>query len=689
VHLSPDSKPLRADDDLEGRVEALAAWLDEIERRMQAAELATGDEKTAKELRKAIEALSKHDPKLEDRLTNRVDVVTERLATMATTVSTTAAALARKDGEIAMLRRALGEGNARIEALVGELRRTSRAADVDELRKTVAAITAQQRHRRGEDGADGLAGKVDTIAQRLDMLATTVATTAAGLAGREGELAALRRRLDDDNARVEAAMAEVRQLVDPTPVSDLMQSLKAVSDQTSAVKRASQRAFDAVSAKVDSAAGRLDSMSQTVTTTAAALVAREDEIAALRTAFDEETARTDSVLMKVHNAMGALSSRMPELDELAGRETVDEVRANVDRLAGQLAALGASVDAAAAEDRDKDLEIDTLSRRFDAACSRVDSLVGELRTALETMPEPALDLELENRVDVLAEQVDGLASHLERLGEAGSTRWNDVLGAGGALERQLTQVARRLDALEQDRAATAAEIARASDSWAEDRAWVRGRLEELAAPPAHEDSGPRLDELAARLDAMEQDRVASASEIARVSVVLDAERTSLQDQLNVLTAAIEEPPTAAGSGQLDRAVGEIAQRLDRLEQEGAAVASEISRAEALWSSGLGSIEARLDELPSGTGGEPPGPSVTGGEGRFRLETRALELRLDHAEAAARENRDAVLVQVERLASRIEWRLQRLETVETAGPPFPQPQAAIVGAQVVPIRGSDV
>jgi hypothetical protein len=79
-------------------------------------------------------------------------------------------------------------------------------------------------------------------------------------------------------------------------------------------------------------------------------------------------------------------------------------------------------------------------------------------------------------------------------------------------------------------------------------------------------------------------------------------------------------------------------------------------------------------------------------GRFRLEIRALELRLEHAEAAARENREAVLLQLERLASRIEWRLHRLETVETvdtAGPPYSEPQAATAGAQVVHIRGSDV
>ena len=74
------------------------------------------------------------------------------------------------------------------------------------------------------------------------------------------------------------------------------------------------------------------------------------------------------------------------------------------------------------------------------------------------------------------------------------------------------------------------------------------------------------------------------------------------------------------------------------------------------------------------------------EGRYRLELRALELRMEHAEAAARENRDAVLVQLERLASRIEWRLQRLETGTSEGPVPESVEGPL--AQVVSIHGAD-
>jgi hypothetical protein len=91
--------------------------------------------------------------------------------------------------------------------------------------------------------------------------------------------------------------------------------------------------------------------------------------------------------------------------------------------------------------------------------------------------------------------------------------------------------------------------------------------------------------------------------------------------------------------------------------------------------------ASLEERPA----PPTAPPSLPGDGRFRVELRALDLRMQHAEAAARENREAVLVQLERLASRVEWRLQRLE-----GEVKPEPQEARDDeklGEVVPIRGS--
>ncbi len=159
-----------------------------------------------------LDAWSKHDPELESRLTNRVDVLADRLATLAGTVSATASALAARDGEIAALRRELSRGQASLETAMLELRRTGAATpDLAELRNAVAALSVERDARRGGNARDDvMPAQAEVLAERIDTLAKTVATTAAGLAGREGELATLRRSLDDRGAQLDAVAGELR-----------------------------------------------------------------------------------------------------------------------------------------------------------------------------------------------------------------------------------------------------------------------------------------------------------------------------------------------------------------------------------------------------------------------------------------------------------------------------------------------
>ena len=94
------------------------------------------------------------------------------------------------------------------------------------------------------------------------------------------------------------------------------------------------------------------------------------------------------------------------------------------------------------------------------------------------------------------------------------------------------------------------------------------------------------------------------------------------------------------------------------------------------------LARRLDALeraPVVIAGAADGGPIHG-DGRFRVELRALELRTEVAEATARENREAVLVQLERLAARVDWRFQRLEAeLESYAP------EEASGGRVVPIR----
>jgi len=68
-----------------------------------------------------------------------------------------------------------------------------------------------------------------------------------------------------------------------------------------------------------------------------------------------------------------------------------------------------------------------------------------------------------------------------------------------------------------------------------------------------------------------------------------------------------------------------------------------------------------------------------------LELRALELRLEQAETTAREGRDAVLAQLERIASRIEPHPQRPEVHEDQR----HVDRTEAGAEIVPFRGAEV
>ena len=826
------------------RVDGIAAWINDLDTRVRAAELATGDEKTAKELRQAIEALSKHDPKLEKRLTNRVDVLADRLATLAATVSTTAASVVRKDGEIAALRKDLDEGNKRLESLVREFGKTAGAAEVEKLRAAIRAVQAERPARTSDARVDGLGAKVDYLTERVDTLAKTVATTAAGLAGREGEIAALRQRLDAGSARIEQASVELRRLQDDGSVT-----------------------------------GRLDALQEALDATKSGIGVRENEVTALRSRIDEAYSRVGTVVAELQSSIATLASQvrmletLPEATEQAIEAQAAELNVRVDGVAEGLTALAATVESAMRGLIQREVEVGPLARRVDEAGEHMDLVVAELRQTLEQLPAAgSVEGEVERRLDEVGASLAAVTEHLRALETSSSARAGEAVERDAALEALLAQAGERLQALERDRDAVAEQLEAASSARSQENQWVRTRLDALAAADAEtsqarESFAALLDELKARLASMESDHATVTAEIARVSSTLDAEREALHAQLAAFASATAEGKGTEGvertlselttrlrgleedggvlASELERLstmledereslrtrldgiaisladagaasasdessqwkLTELSDRLQSLEDGGAAAASEIARTTALWASELEAIETRLDrvtgtlgedatsaraeseqllaELPArldtmerdrqavatetarladawqaehasfearlgeiathlaqvasgatkapenevaqlrvavdglrmrlasseqelaalagtrdtgsrldeltrrleslerapvvlaGVGDSGPLP----GDGRFRLELRALELRMEHAEAAGRENREAVLVQLERLAARIEWRFQRLEAEFEAA----HPQAVGGGGQVVPIR----
>ncbi len=121
------------------------------------------DEKALKELRRTIEALAKRDPKFEERVTNKVDVLADRIETVAKTVSTASASVAAKEGEIVQLRRELEAGLARINTAILEAKPGTDPSELADIRRTLddlSKLTKQRMPRGLESRVDELADKV-------------------------------------------------------------------------------------------------------------------------------------------------------------------------------------------------------------------------------------------------------------------------------------------------------------------------------------------------------------------------------------------------------------------------------------------------------------------------------------------------------------------------------------------------
>ena len=218
---------------------------------------------------------SKGDTKQEARFGARLDVLMERLDTLGSTVATTASAIAKKDGEIAALRRDLEARDQTLQSLVAQTRQSAAApsaASVDgnelrSLRNAVAALSKRVEEgsasRRppeperpseelvamlatlrsqvealgglrpsvSEESLDRRFGETDealaALASRLDALAETVESAASSLSDKEHELAALHRRFTESSTRVESIVEDIRDALHafPEPGSTLLEEL--------------------------------------------------------------------------------------------------------------------------------------------------------------------------------------------------------------------------------------------------------------------------------------------------------------------------------------------------------------------------------------------------------------------------------------------------------------------------------
>lgn len=632
--------PENGDGRLDERVEALATWVGEIADRVRATELANGDEKTAKELRRAIEAVTKHDPKLESRLTDRIDVLADRLGTLASAVSTTSAELARRDGELAALHRELEQGNARIQTLGGELGRVASVADLDRLDKAIAVLSADRPSQKADDQTERLAGKVDYLTERVDTLAKTVAATAAGLAGREGELATLRQRLDERAKHFERALVELGQPSGEATLGERLDTLEGTLETVAVSLAQLENGMDAERARIDETYGQVGpavtALQRSATGLAAQVGAAEERRQALENALEEHAAslsgnvanlaaRLDSVKVGVESSLASFAAALVDR-----QDTVERGR---DDILTRIVSLESDRQGSFATDE---------AERVRAAVADLLAEVERDRTDVATR----LDVIERDHHDLASEWASKLEMMTATLAEVGARDY------AGELELQLAE---RLRSVEQKGAAAASEVARVSAFWASEFDGLTTRLDEVAViaqdRPTRDDPAAEqlLSDLSTRLDAVVHERQVVAAQIAQASENEVAELRMLIDSLRTRFGPSEQG--YAGSPYEKRRLDELAGRLDANEN--------------------------LDLQP--------GVESGAGDGRLRLELRALELRAERAEKAAQQNGDAVLAQLERMTEQLESRFQQLES-DTAS--SPQSEAADQ-AEVVQLRGAEV
>lgn len=401
---------------------------------------------------------SKNESKVEERFAARIDLISERLDTLASTVATTASAMAKKDGEIATLRRDLQARDEQIQALAARAQASGGAdpRELLELRQAVAALANERTKQAGTKQIDQLADKVGLLGQRLETVSTTISTTAAGLAKREGELASIRKQLETLPAGPVAATP---------PDPGLRRQLDDLGTALVSVKM-----------RLDGQAAELEA----VKTIAVEQQAPAEELRAMLTTLRAQVESLDGL--------------RPGVTEEHLDERLAETSAALDVLAQRIDALTSSVETSTANLSDREHELAALHRHFTEASTRIESIVDDLREALGAFPESAPEAiaAVRSQLQSTVEQIETVARRLDAI-EAARPE---------SLVRELVQ---RIEILDKRVAAVSAEVARAKTLWPVALRSLEARLEDATTARHHaaesvEQGGSSLDEPAAADD---------------------------------------------------------------------------------------------------------------------------------------------------------------------------------------------
>lgn len=411
--------------------------------------------------------------------------------------------------------------------------------------------------------------RLDVLMERVDTLASTVATTASAMAKKDGEIASLRRDLETRDQTLQALVAQAqaaRATADgPAPEVNELRSLKNAVAALMKERAGGDRSahVEELATSVRSLGQRVEELSATASTTATRptadpaekerVDALEAQLASLRTSLERHASEPDRPSDELLTMLATLRTQVEAFGGLASGVTeaqldrhMAETEVAVAQLAERIDALATGVESATTSLGAKEDELVTLHRHFTESSIRIESIVDDIREALSALPEPG------------SASVDDLAERLERI--ESSTRREAETNA-----RTAAELAGRIDVIDQQVAAVAAEVARAKTLWPVALRSLEARLDDAVharrpEPTAVDDpavdapSEPAGDLFAGLRDSLRAMETV-ATEMARASDTLspDDERGAAPEARSSET---EAPVAAAGATIVPLRTGE-------------------------------------------------------------------------------------------------------------------------------------
>ena len=651
----------------------------EIQRRLE-----TVSEQATQAL--AAPAAQPPDAGLEARVTEKVGVLVDRVNFLAETATATAGRAAATDGELTTFQQRSSEALTKLERRSEEaLARTEGAlrgmrGDLEAF-KTKLDVDPMLSERMSS-----LLNAVEALGTRVGTLSGIVGETAGRVAGRELEIAGLDSRIDDVSLRIENVANELRREIDALAATGTGVAATGVE-------------ADALTEALDSHLAVLElTLADTAGATEQLGLDLRDQITSLAASVAQEHVEVVEATRALEARGVALESRMDTLSAFAsssaarGSEEVEALAAAVVLRHAEVLEVTAEWEA-----RRADLEgrMDDLAA---FAASTAERGADETGRALTTLAARLERLEHDRRAVATdatyvesswAEERATLEIRLDEIAASITAERTPAPDVG----RLVDELAGRLARMEGEREAVA-DLAALAETWTSELASLEARVDQGLATLGEQDAAAsgaeadapvdaelldNVDELTHRIEQIETDRDAVRAELARTATSWATERASLQERVSELAARIVTGPMPTSSGESGELAEQTPQELDRLRIGVEGLRMRLAYHEKTVSDLAGSrgvaqrldeMSARLDQLTaivmaqqSGVPGAAPAPAVVGqplAQPQF-AEASGILSRLDEADRLRTQSREKMLEQMEKIASRMDWRLQRLES----------------------------